>query len=54
VPITFEVADDLAYWRAESPGKVVAAAEALSGPTTPPGAQSSPKHPLHQCGNKPT
>ena len=38
VPI-FEVADDLAYWRAEIPGKVVAAAEALSGPTTPPGAR---------------
>jgi len=39
VPITFEIADDLAYWRAEVPGKVVAAAEALSGPTTPPGAR---------------
>ena len=39
VPITFEVAHDLAYWRAEIPGKVVAAAEALSGPTTPPGAR---------------
>jgi hypothetical protein len=39
VPITFEVAEDLAYWRAEVPGKVVAAAEALSGPTTPPGAR---------------
>lgn len=39
VPISFEVADDLAYWRAEVPGKVVAAAEALSGPTTPPGAR---------------
>lgn len=38
-PITFAVTDDLAYWRAESPGKVVAAAEALSGPTTPPGAR---------------
>lgn len=36
-PIAFEVADDLAYWRAEVPGKVVARAEALSGPTTPPG-----------------
>jgi hypothetical protein len=39
VPITFEVAVDLAYWRAEIPGQVVAAAEALSGPTTPPGAR---------------
>lgn len=35
-PIEFEVADDLAYWRAEIPGKVVAKAEALSGPMTPP------------------
>jgi hypothetical protein len=37
VPIEFEVADDLAYWRASIPGKVEAAAEALSGPTTPEG-----------------
>jgi hypothetical protein len=36
-PITFEVAKDLAYWRAEVPGKLVARAEALSGPMTPPG-----------------
>ena len=39
VPITFEVADDLAYWRAEIPGKVKAFAEALTGPTTPAGAR---------------
>ncbi len=37
VPIEFEVADDLAYWRAEIPGRVVASAEALTGPTTPEG-----------------
>lgn len=37
VPISFAVADDLAYWRAEIPGRVRAAAEALTGPTTPPG-----------------
>lgn len=37
VPIEFEVADDLAYWRAEIPDRVVASAEALTGPTTPPG-----------------
>jgi hypothetical protein len=37
VPIEFEVADDLAYWRAEIPGKVVASAEALTGPMTPEG-----------------
>ena len=37
VPISFAVADDLAYWRAEIPGKVKAAAQALTGPMTPPG-----------------
>jgi hypothetical protein len=37
VPIAFEVADDLASWRVEIPGRVVGRAEALSGPTTPPG-----------------
>jgi hypothetical protein len=37
VPIKFEVAKDLAHWSAEVPGKVVARAEALTGPTTPPG-----------------
>lgn len=37
VPIEFEIAADLAYWRAEIPGRVVARAEALSGPMTPPG-----------------
>jgi hypothetical protein len=37
VPIAFEVAADLAHWRAEIPGRVVGRAEALAGPTTPPG-----------------
>jgi hypothetical protein len=37
VPIEFEIADDLAHWRAEIPGRVVARAEALGGPMTPPG-----------------
>ena len=37
VPITFEIADDLAYWAAEVPGKATARAEALTGPTTPEG-----------------
>jgi hypothetical protein len=36
-PIKFEVAEDLSYWSAEIPGKVVARAEALTGPMTPPG-----------------
>ena len=52
VPITFEIADDLAYWAAEVPGKAKARAEALTGPTTaegkrvqvhnPPGAEVGP------------
>ena len=33
VPITFEIADDLAYWGVEVPGKASARAEALTGPT---------------------
>ena len=37
VPISFEIAEDLAYWRAEIPGKVTARGEALTGPTTLPG-----------------
>jgi hypothetical protein len=36
-PIEFEVAGDLAMWRAAIPGKIEAKAEALSGPTTLPG-----------------
>jgi hypothetical protein len=36
-PIKFEVADNLAYWSAEIPGKVIAKGEALTGPMTPPG-----------------
>lgn len=39
VPIEFKVAEDLAQWNAEIPGKVRAFAEALAGPTTPPGAR---------------
>ncbi len=37
VPITFEIADDLAYWAAEVPGVASARAEALTGPTILPG-----------------
>jgi hypothetical protein len=36
-PIKFEVAEDLSYWSAEIPGKVLAKAEALTGPMTPRG-----------------
>jgi hypothetical protein len=38
-PITFEIADDLAYWAAEVPGRATARAEALTGPTTPSGVR---------------
>jgi hypothetical protein len=36
-PIKFEVADDLSHWSAEIPGKILAKAEALTGPMTPTG-----------------
>jgi hypothetical protein len=36
-PIKFDIADDLSYWSAEIPGKVLEKAEALTGPTTLPG-----------------
>lgn len=36
-PIEVEIAGDLATWRAAIPGQVEARAEALAGPTTPPG-----------------
>src|SRR5574339_979295 len=36
-PIKFQVADDLSYWSAEIPGKLIARAEALTGPMTPLG-----------------
>ncbi|MFC9292531.1 DUF1326 domain-containing protein [Streptomyces sp. NPDC057011] len=39
VPIHVEIDEDLATWRAEIPGRVTAAAEALTGPTTPNGAR---------------
>jgi hypothetical protein len=37
IPMSFELAEDLAFWKAEIPGRVSGCAEALSGPTTPPG-----------------
>jgi hypothetical protein len=37
VPITFELGEDLAFWRVEIPDRVRGHAEALTGPTTPPG-----------------
>jgi hypothetical protein len=36
-PIKFQISDDLSYWSAEFPGKALAKAEALTGPTAPPG-----------------
>jgi len=38
-PIRFSVDDDLATWSGEIPGRVLASAEALTGPTTPAGAR---------------
>ena len=38
--IEFEIADDLASWRAESPGRFKASAEALEGPTSVPGKRT--------------
>ncbi|MFJ3547694.1 DUF1326 domain-containing protein [Streptomyces sp. NPDC090114] len=38
-PVHVEIDEDLATWRAEVPGRVTAAAEALTGPTTPDGAR---------------
>src|SRR6185295_10748932 len=32
-PIDFEIADDLAHWRVEVPGKAKGGAQALTGPT---------------------
>jgi hypothetical protein len=43
--IDFHVDDDLASWRAEIPGKLTSSAEALGGPTTPPGKQ------VHNAGS---
>ena len=37
VPIHFDIAEDLAFWKAEIPDHVTAFAEALTGPTTPKG-----------------
>jgi hypothetical protein len=37
--IEFDVAGDLSSWRASIPGRVEAKAEALTGPTTPPGTR---------------
>jgi hypothetical protein len=39
VPIKFEIADDLASWQVEIPGKAKGSAEALTGPTAPEGAR---------------
>jgi hypothetical protein len=38
-PIHASIADDLATWSVEVPGKAAASVEALSGPTTPDGAR---------------
>lgn len=45
VPITIDVAGDLASWRVAIPQRVEAGAEALSGPTTPPGQRVQTTNP---------
>ena len=45
-PIEFEIGDDLASWRAEISGKVMASAEALTGPTGLPGQRVRVHNPL--------
>src|SRR5207253_9123790 len=44
-PIEFEVAGDLAYWRAAVANKVDARGEALTGPTTLPGQRVQTHNP---------
>ena len=48
--IDFHVDDDLASWRAEIPGKLTSIAEALGGPTTPPGKRVQ----VHNAGGSET
>ena len=48
--IEFHVDDDLASWRAEIPGKLTSRAEALGGPTTPPGKRVQ----VHNAGGAET
>jgi len=43
--IEFDLADDLARWSASVPGRVEAAAEALTGPTTPAGKRVQTTNP---------
>jgi hypothetical protein len=54
-PIEFEVAGDLATWRAAIPGRVLAQAEALTGPTADPGRRvqlsNSPGSEVGPTGN---
>lgn len=48
--IDFHIDDDLATWRAEIPGKLRSSAEALGGPTTPPGKRVQ----VHNAGGAET
>lgn len=43
--IDFKVEDDLSSWRVEIPGVLLGEAEALGGPTTPPGARVQTHNP---------
>jgi hypothetical protein len=48
--IKFEIADDLSYWSAEIPGKILAKAETLTGPTIPPGKRVQTINPPGEVG----
>jgi hypothetical protein len=45
VPVRFEIAADLEHWSVEVPGRVRAAAKALTGPTTPEGKRVQTHNP---------
>jgi hypothetical protein len=46
------VAEDLGYWSAEIPGKVIAKGEALTGPMTPPSKRvQTSNHPGSEVGS---
>src|SRR5262249_7452420 len=49
-PINFQVADDLGSWSASIAGKVTSSADAIGGPTTPPGKRVQ----VHNAGGSET
>jgi hypothetical protein len=49
-PINFQVADDLGSWSASIAGKIASSADAIGGPTTPPGKRVQ----VHNAGGAET